>query len=67
MIMFGGTFNLVTRVDYFETLKDDGLQINSLALKICFNYRNVFQNGVKALSKMVLKNPVFCQKPHNFL
>ena len=34
----------------------------------CFSYRNVFQNDVNALSKMVLKkNPVFCQKAENFV
>ena len=43
----------------FGTLKDDSLQINSFALDNCFSYRNVFQNGVNALSTMVLKNPVF--------
>ena len=43
----------------FGTLKDS-LEINSLALNNCFNYyRNVFQNGVNALSKMVLKKLFF--------
>ena len=46
----------------FGTLKDGSLEINSLALNHCFSYRNVWQNGVKAFSKMVLKNSVFCQK-----
>ena len=32
-------------------LKDDSLQINSLASNICFSCRNVFQNSVNALSK----------------
>ena len=50
----------------FRTLKGGSLQINSLALKNCFSYRNVFQNGVNALSKMVLKNPGFCQKNSKF-
>ena len=35
------------------------LQINSLALNNYFSYRNGFQNGVNALSKMVLKNAFF--------
>ena len=48
-------------------LKDDSLQINSLAFNNCFSYRNVFQNGVNALSKMVFKNPLFCQKAQNFV
>ena len=38
------------------TLKDNSLEINSLSLNNCFSYRNVFQNGVNALSKMGLKN-----------
>ena len=37
----------------FGTLKDGSLLINTLASKICFNYRNMFQNGVDALSKIV--------------
>ena len=37
----------------FGTLKDGSLLINTLASNICFNYRNVFQNGVDALSKIV--------------
>ena len=35
------------------------LEINSLALSNCFRYRNVFQNGVNALSKKVLKRQFF--------
>ena len=31
----------------------------SLALNNCFGYRNIFQNGVNALSKMVLKTCLF--------
>ena len=49
------------------TLKDGSLQINSIALNSCFSYRNVFQNGVKALSKKVLKNPMFVKKLKNFV
>ena len=60
--MFGATFNLVTLVGIFGILKDGGLQINSLALNNRFSNRNVFQNGVNALSKMVLKTPFFRQK-----
>ena len=37
----------------FGTLKDGSLLINTLASNICFSYRNVFQNGVDALSKIV--------------
>ena len=35
------------------------LQINSLASNNCFSHRNVFQNGVNALSKIAFKNPGF--------
>ena len=31
-------------------------------MKSNFSFRNVFQNGVNSLSKMVIKNPVFCVK-----
>ena len=37
----------------FGTLKDGSLLINTLASKIWFSYRNMFQNGVDALSKRV--------------
>ena len=37
----------------FGTLKDGSLLINTLASNICFNYRNMFQNGVDALSKIL--------------
>ena len=37
----------------FGTLKDGRLLINTLASNICFSYRNMFQNGVDALSKIV--------------
>ena len=37
----------------FGTLKDGSLLINSLASNICFSYRNMFQNGVDALPKIV--------------
>ena len=36
----------------FGTLKDGSLLI-TLASNICFSYRNMFQNGVDALSKIV--------------
>ena len=60
----------------FGTLKDGSLEINSFALNNCFGSRNVFQNGVNSLSKMVLKKLVFffvclfvclffCQKAQN--
>ena len=37
----------------FGTLKDESLLINTLASNICFSYRNMFENGVDALSKIV--------------
>ena len=37
----------------FGTLKDESLLINTVASNICFSYRNMFQNGVDALSKIV--------------
>ena len=37
----------------FGPLKDGSLLINTLASNICFGYRNMFQNGVDALSKVV--------------
>ena len=37
----------------FGTLKDGSLLISTLASNICFSYRNMFQNGVDALSKIV--------------
>ena len=64
-VMFGAIFNLVTRVKlpfFLEKLKDGSLEINTLALNNCFSYRNVFKNGVNALSKMVFKNPIFLSK-----
>ena len=48
----------------FGTLKDGSLLINTLASNICFSYRNMFQNGVDALSKIV---DAFCQKAQNFI
>ena len=36
----------------FGTLKDGSL-LMSLASNICFSYRNMFQNGIDALSKIV--------------
>ena len=50
-------YSVVTRVVlplFLETLEDGSLEINSLALNNLFIYRNVFQNGVNTLSKMVL-------------
>ena len=37
----------------FGTLKDGSLFINTLASNICFSYRNMSQNGIDALSKIV--------------
>ena len=50
-----------------KTLKEGSLEINSLASNNCFSHRNVLQNGVNALSKVVLKTPVFCQKAPDFM
>ena len=52
--MFGAIFNLVARVwttVIFGTLKDGGLQINSLASNGRFSYRNVVK-----LRQRVVKN-----------
>ena len=37
----------------FGKLRDGSLLINTLASNICFSYRNMFQNGVDALSNIV--------------
>ena len=51
--MFGATFNLVTgAIVIFGTLNDNSLKSSSSALNNCFSYRNVFQHGVNALSKL---------------
>ena len=47
----------------FGTLKDGSLLINILRSNICFSYRNMFQNGVDALSKIV---DVFLSKSSKF-
>ena len=47
----------------FGTLKDGSLLINTLASNIFFNYRNIFQNGVDALPKIV---DAFLSKSSNF-
>ena len=47
----------------FGTLKDGSLLINTLASTICFSYRNIFQNGVDALQKIV---DAFLSKSSNF-
>ena len=72
--MCGATFNLVTPVGlllFFGTLKDGDLQINILALNNNFRCRNVFQNGIRVLSIMVVKNKnknkKFGQKAQNFV
>ena len=68
--MFGATFELATRIDYryFWYTERCSFQINSLALNNCFSDRNVLQNGVIALSKMVFFfKPFFCQEAENFV
>ena len=60
--MFGATFKLVTRVGlplFLEHQKMIVLKINILASNDYFSYRNVFQNGVNTLSKLLT---IFCQK-----
>ena len=47
----------------FGTLKDGGLLISTLASNICFIYRNMFQHGINALSKIV---DVFFSKSSKF-
>ena len=47
----------------FGTLKDGSLLINTLASNVCFSYRNIFQNGVDALPKIV---DAFLSKSSNF-
>ena len=47
----------------FGTLKDGSLLIITLAPSICFSYRNIFQNGVDALPKIV---DAFLSKSSNF-
>ena len=56
-------------VDYhnFGTVKYSILKINSLPLNNCFSFRNVLQNGVNSLSKMVLKNSIFCPIAQTFV
>ena len=52
----------------FGTLNDDSLDMNNLALNNCFSYRNVFQNGVNASSKMFFFFFFFfCHKAQNFV
>ena len=48
----------------FGTLIDGSLLSNTLASNICFTYRNMFQNGVDALSKIV---DAFSSKIQNFI
>ena len=47
----------------FGTLKDGSLWINTLASNIWFSYRNIVQNGVDALPKIV---DAFLSKSSNF-
>ena len=47
----------------FGTLKDGSLLINTLASNICFSYRNIFQDGVDTLPKIV---DAFLSKSSNF-
>ena len=47
----------------FGALKDGSLLINTLASNIFFSYRNIFQNGVDSLPKIV---DAFLSKSSNF-
>ena len=62
--MFAATYGYTCRnTIIFGTLKDSILKVNSLpTVNNCFSCRNVLQNGVNALSKMVFKSSIFCQK-----
>ena len=51
----------------FGTVKGNSLKIDSLPIKYGCSYKDVLENGVNFLSKMVLKNLGFCQKPQNFV
>ena len=64
--MFNATFNLVTHVRLYFW-KNCSLQIDSLTFNNCLSFRNVFKNTVKALSKMVLKNPAFQKLKNLFI
>ena len=57
-VLFVTTFNLVTRVGLLQFWEH---------LKMLVWKSNVFQNSVNALSKMVLKNLIFCPKAQNFV
>ena len=50
----------------FGAPEDSKLKICILPLNNCFSSPKILQNAVKALSQMVFKNAVFCQKGHNF-
>ena len=57
------TYSYTCRITViFGTLKDCSHQINSWALDSWFSYRNVFQNSINALSKMILKSRIFVKK-----
>ena len=47
----------------FGTMKDDSLLNNILAWNNCLCHRNIFQNGINIISKMVT---TFCQKSSKF-
>ena len=51
--MFTATLGYICRITVnFGTLKDGSLSINIFASSNCFSDRNIFQNGVDALSKI---------------
>ena len=58
--MFGASFNLMI----FGKVKDDSLSIHAIALNHCLCHRNVFENGVNTISKIIyhflLKSSKFC-------
>ena len=50
----------------FGAVKDSSLKMYSLSLNNCSRYRNVLQNGVNSLAKVVeKKNSGFCPKAQN--
>ena len=67
--IFCVTFNLVSytcrSAVIFGTLKDDDRWNSILASNKCFSHRNVFQNGVNTMSKIV--NHFFVKKAQNFV
>ena len=65
--MFSATFNPVTRVglpqlEHWKMVVFKLIDEHFYLKNDCFGYRNIFQNGGNALSKMILKTRVFVKK-----